>query len=207
MTRTLRSRLFITRACARFPLHATNGNNWRRSFPGRNAPEPPGSCTGRRVVRQQNQKNLRADTDSGAAKTSQELNRAEEKRKRRKIADPKTIDYSGEISVALAFEKEKSGRESDVRGEAGVECVPYAEEKEKVVANSRSRFFAERFSKKETQILSVAHSDTGGISRIVCESGPNTRSKRNAKTRSVTFAIPQEKRSAGHDRGQGHMGL
>ena len=105
------SALFITRACATFPLHATSQKNCRHFFLDRNAPGRRRAGAGGRVVRQQDQENLRADADPDAAETSQELDRAEEKRGRGKIAYAKAIGHSGEISVALFFEEEKGFRE------------------------------------------------------------------------------------------------
>ena len=71
---------------------------------------------GRRVVRQQSQKNLRAHADSRAEKTPQDFFAgAEEKRGRGKVSDAKTVGRSGEIPVALSFEEKENVRESHSR--------------------------------------------------------------------------------------------
>ena len=180
----------------------------RRSFLDRNARGCPRARTGRGVVRQQDQENLRAHADPRAAKASQELDRVEEKRRGGKIADAKTIRHPGKISVALFIqEEEKILRESHSRGEGGAGCLRFAEEKEEVFSDALSGFFAESIPKEETQTFPVANSNTRGITSSIFESDRIPGSRRNSQRHSVTFSIRQEKRRTGHHRGQGHIRL
>ena len=158
----------------------------------------------RRVVRQQNQKNLRANADPDTKEASQEFNRDKEKRSRGKIADPKAIAYSGEIPFTLLEEEKESGRESHPNGETRAERIRFTEEEKEILSHADSRFFTQRFSEEETQVF-VANSDTGGIPGAFAGSDGDTWSGRNAQCHAVTFA--QEKRSTGYDRGQRHIRL
>jgi hypothetical protein len=192
--------LLIADACANFSPHATSQENFRRPFLDRNARGCPRPSTGRGVVRQQDQENLRADADPRAAQASQEFDRAEEKRGGRKISDAKAICHSAKISVALFFEEEKIFREPHSRGEYGAGCIRLTEEKEKVFSHARpgflteaipeekkeifsvsgAGFFAERFSKEETQAFPVADSNTRGITGAFFEPDRVPGSRRNS---------------------------
>lgn len=197
--------------------------NWRRSFLDRRVGGRRRTGAGRGVARQQDQKDLRADADPGAEKTSQAVFAgAEEKRGGGKIADAKTIGYSREISVAFSF-KEKESLHSCRK--CGAERIRFAEEKEEIFsdagsglfterfsqeekeafADTRPGFFAEPFSEEEAQVFVVANTNPGGISRTFAEPDRDTGSGRNAQRHAVTFA--QEKRSAGHDRDPRHIRL
>ena len=82
MTRKLARRVIYHPRLCYFSLYATSQKNCRRSFPDRNVSGRHRAGAARKVVRQQDQENLRADADPDAAETSQELNCAEEKRGR-----------------------------------------------------------------------------------------------------------------------------
>jgi hypothetical protein len=211
--------VYILHACATFRLHATSEKNYRRACLARISPGRRWAGPSRRIVRQQTQKNLCADADAGAAEASEEPGRAEEKRGAGKISIAETVRHPGEITVALADEKEKRLREPYPRGRNGARRLSIAqkkeevladirtrsfgkrlaEEEEKIFANAFARFFGQPFAEeKETQGFSLAVSNARAISGAFLKSGP----RGNSQRQSGTFGVPEEKRSAGYDRGQ-----
>jgi hypothetical protein len=170
---------------------------------------PGGRCRARAlggVVRQQDQENFRADADTSAAKTPQELDDPEEKRGRGKNADASAVANSGEIAVVCAVEKEKSLPESQSRREAPAGHVPFAGKKEDF-AHSGTGFFAEPFPKEEKKTQTFSFTESDGISHAFFEPDRHSRIKRNARRHTVTFAIAEKERSAGDHPGQRHRGL
>jgi len=197
--------LFILGACATFTLHATSQKNYRRFFPGRVAFRPRAAGASRRVVRQQDQENLRAHADAGTAETSQELDRIKEERGRREIAHAKTISHSGKISVAFAVEKEEGVRESDARRFTGAERLRFIEEKEEIFTRARTGDFPWRVTEKEAQTFFVA--DSNPITWRISESDPKSRSERNSEGNTFAVSIREKERRPRHDRGEGHRRL
>ena len=162
----------------------------------------PAARARRRIVRHQDQENLRTDADAGAAKAAQELDGHEEKGGRGKIADAKAVAFSREISFASLSKKRKSPR-VPARREARAESLPLRPGKRRL-RRLRVRILAECFSQKEeeTQIFSFADSTPEESPTPSPSPSRHSRSMRKVPAPRRHLLLPKEKRGAGHRRGQ-----